>query len=228
MRDFWYEHCHGEYALPSDRLSTIEDKLDRLATKKDLEQLSVRNDAYILADARGRLEGIPYSFATEEYVHPRIVQELYGWISDATSTVAAVDLTSANSSNQFFGSFDVREGGGRVWVEYADPDGGYFHYSYLASSPSGVHMVECSWSGGGSGVFCSVILLALHRDRALDVDSNGQLATRERVLLKTLGSISLGDRYSGQLSYGNGMLEVGPDVGWFKRGEEASKSIPIL
>ena len=76
-------------------------------------------------------------------------------------------------------------------------------------------------------MFIWILLLALECDRALDHDAAGSPLTRERVLLKTLGSISLGDRYQGELNYQDGMLVVGPDEGWFLRGTDACQNIPI-
>ena len=97
----------------------------------------------------------------------------------------------------------------------------------VSSCQYGVHMLECHDCTGGSGVFGSVCLLALEQDRSLYEQGNGKLFARDRVLLKTLGSITLGDRYAGEISYRGGILVIEPDEGWFRRGDEAAKSIPI-
>ena len=86
-------------------------------------------------------------------------------------------------------------------------------------------MVECSDWGGGSGVFGAVLLLAFDQDRCLDPESSGQPVARDRILIKILGQVSLGDRYCGEILYKDGLLIVGPDEGLFQRGEAASQRI---
>lgn len=230
-RDFWYDVCQKRYAADYDLLIAIEKRLKTVPTMKDLERLHIQNMGHVPSDQKydfGQYwEYLPYSFVREEFIHPLIVRDLLGWISDPAETVVAIDLVQSNNSNRFFGPFSVRESGGRQWVEFRDPKNGYFIYSYVATSPSGVHMVECYDNGGGSGVFGHVILLVLQADHALAVGRNGELTSRERILLKTLGSIVLGDRYSGKIKYQDGFLKIGPDNGWFRRGESASKQILI-
>jgi hypothetical protein len=155
------------------------------------------------------------------------VRELLGWISDVGSTVVAIDLGLANRSNRFFGDFSVEMRDGRVWLKYTREGSEFFVYSYIAASPSGVHMVECYDWGGGSGVFGYVALLAFESDRRLDQSASGAMAARNRILLKILGSVGLGDRYSGSIEYHDGKLVIGLDTGWFARGEAACQEIAI-
>jgi hypothetical protein len=229
VRAFWYELCATRFTSDETQIKiVISDALKNVVTKEDLERFSVQNSAYVLgqsgrdtyAESQSR-----YSFIREEYIHPRIMQELKGWISDRNQTVAAVDLVAANKSNRFYGEFWVRQMDQRVCVGWTDQNQ-EFSYSHVAASPSGVHMVECCDWGGGSGIFKSLLLLSLDQDRSLDNGTSGAF-TRERILLKTLGSISLGDRYAGKIEYHDGWLTVGPDEGHFQRGESASKKIPI-
>ena len=62
-----------------------------MATKDDIERLSVKNASYLLGEDGG-VQDNPYSFIAEDFVHPRIVKELIGWISDSSAAVVAVDL----------------------------------------------------------------------------------------------------------------------------------------
>ena len=85
-------------------------------------------------------------------------------------------------------------------------------------------MVECYVRGGGSGVFGSVGLFLLDPDRALDESCSGRLSTRDRQVLKILGSIVLGDRYEGKLTYDDKLLTIGRDEGRIKSRGRISKS----
>ena len=173
-------------------------------------------------------QNLKYSFTRKEYVHPRIIEELKGWISDPDGAITSVDLLAGNDSNRFFGDFNVREADGQTWVEYDRKAGhGFFSYRYIGTSPSGIHILLCADSGGGSGVFENLMLLSLHEDVAIDgrVDS---VTKRKRVILSTVGSIALGDRYSGDIVYTNGVLKIGADQSLMKHGERlAAQEIPI-
>jgi len=156
-------------------------------------------------------ETTEFSFARPNFINPRIVQELQGFISDRNETVITVDLTAANNSNRFFGEFTIeeREDGTRIWGKEEDPNyRGFFFYSYVGTSTSGTQIVWTRDSGGGSGVFHNLLFFAMQRDSGLDQKGH-EISTRERTLLKILGSISLGDRYYGNVSYQNGLLHVG-------------------
>jgi hypothetical protein len=229
-RDFWYELCQRDVPFPREELRAISAALERVATKDDLARLSIQNTSYVLGQpsaAAPPWEHLHYSFVRDEFVHPLIVRELLGWLSDPAATIVSVDLGTANRSNRFFGKFSVQRANGRTHVSWKNEDREFFWYAHIATSASGVHMLECHDCTGGSGVFASVCLLALEQDRSLYEQGNGKLFTRDRVLLKTLGSITLGDRYAGEINYRDGVLVIGPDEGWFRRGDEAIKKIPI-
>ena len=172
-----------------------------------------------------------YSFVRDEFVHPRIIRELLGWLSDFDETVVAVNLTAANRSNRFLGDFNTYRHDGTLSVRWQNgPE--FFTYNHIATSTSGIEIVHCSYCSGGSGVFGSVGLFYLEQDRALEYIDKGssdskRILTRERAIIKTLGSIPLGDRYDGEITYTEGVLSVGPDVGWFRRGQAAVQMVEV-
>ena len=229
-RDVWYEICAKRIAVSTEP-KEISDTLQNPAIKEDVERIAVRNASYVLGVSercmQSSLEHSRYSFVREEFVHPLIVRELLGWLSDATEAVISVDIASSNRSNQFYGEFAVNDRDGRSWVEWASSEREFFAYAHIATSPSGIEMVECYDCGGGSGVFGSVGLFCLEYDRALGKDRDGKVVTHERVILKSLGSIGLGDRYKGEITYEDGFLAIGPDSGWFNRGADAARKLPV-
>ena len=230
-RDNWYERCAEEFTT-STKLKEISETLQNFPTKEDIQHLAVRNTIYGQESSETNilspLDYNRYSFVREEFIHPLIIRELLGWFSDSTETIASVNLVSANRSNQFAGEFNANERDEKLWIEWKSRGRESFVYTYIATSPSGIEIIECYDWGGGSGIFGSVGLFCIEYDRALAEDSEGKISTRERVILKSLGSIGLGDRYKGEITYEDGFLVIGPDNGWFSRGQETTRKIPIL
>lgn len=229
-RDLWFGLCEKRYASDASQLAAMAEALGKLVTKDDLKRLTVENTTYVLgalsgAGTRADTGEQIYSFRQEEFIHPLIVRELIGWLSDPAETVIAVDLSVANRSNRFAGAFSLTQQDDRTFVKWTSDDRGSFMYAHIATSASGIQMVECYDCGSGSGVFGSVGLFSLEQDRALEKPGD---AARTRILLKTLGNIVLGDRYNGKIVYHNGVLVIGPDEGWFQRGAVAAKAIPVL
>ena len=183
---------------------------------------------------RYSLEHNRYSFACEEFIHPLIIRELLGWISDSPETIVGVDLESSNKSNRFHGDFEINNRAGRKWVKWTGSESfgrEFFTYAHIATSPTGVEMVECYNCGGGSGIFGYVALFCLDPDRALGEYCSGTIFTRERPVLKILGSICLGDRYEGEIIYKDKFLTIGPDEGRFRSlgsPSESCRKFPIL
>ena len=80
-------------------------------------------------------------------------------------------------------------------VEWRDAEVS-FVYRHVATTLWGVGIVECHDCSGGSGVFGTIALFCLERDRAVEAEL-GLLSCRDRHVLKTLGQFPLGDRYDG-------------------------------
>jgi len=161
-----------------------------------------------------------YSFSREEFIHPRIVEELLGYMSDSRETVVSVDLSSSNNSNRFYGDFLITHESGGPWVRFTgeptQPFGRepYFQYKHLGTSESGIHILRTMQGGGGTGHFNDLIFLTLQKDSGVAFEE-GLLATRDRLLLKTLGSIPIGDRYAGAIEFKSGVLNIGKDQNSF-------------
>jgi hypothetical protein len=228
-RDLWYEICDTRFASPRNELGALFELLRNVATKEDVERLALRNGGVALGPAYNHCDalndGFQYSFEREDFIHPRIVEELIGWLPDPAATVIAIDLSVANASNRFFGEFTKAERDERIWVTFDRGEAGSFTYAHIATSPSGIQMVECYSHTGGTGIFGDVALFSIEQDRALSRESSA--SPRTRLLLKTLGTVGLGDRYFGRISYDGEVLSIGPDEGIFARGTTAAKALLV-
>ncbi len=171
---------------------------------------------------------LQYSFFRKEFIHPKIIQDMQGWISDTGDQVVSVNLLDANKSNRYSGKVEVRkiEGEDYPYV-YCGGDQNSFGYRYIGTTDSGIHVLYTSEWGGGSGVFNRLIFLTFEEDEGIVYDyDKSAISTRARINLKSLGTIGLRDRYKGDLELKDGVLKIGKDVGWFS-GRYESKDVYI-
>jgi hypothetical protein len=127
-------------------------------------------------------------------VHPGCIKELSTELSDARPIVAAIDLEGCQQSNRHSG--EVQVDGRILRVRDADSESrGYVQYEDLGSLMSEVHVVRIAESGGGSGVFQSLLFL---RTASAPVVEDGK--TRLRSTLTLVGSETLGDRAESTVS----------------------------
>lgn len=153
------------------------------------------------------LESSKYSFIGSEFINPRILEDLVGWLSDTGDQVVSINIADSNRSNRYFGDVSHEQakiGFPRVTSSYNE---GWFSYQYLGQSFSGVHLVQTWSNGGGSGIFCNIVLVTLSLDSALEYGKKGN-EKNTRFVIKLIGSLPLGDRYEGNVSYKFGFLTI--------------------
>ncbi|TVR39782.1 MAG: hypothetical protein EA402_14330 [Planctomycetota bacterium] len=160
----------------------------------------------------------PAFFDREPFIHPTIIEAFAVWMSDSGDQVVAINLDDAQGSNRFFGDVVLQAGDNdypRVMIDRGDD--GFFAYSLVGQTDSGAFIVATAESGGGSGVFRSLKAFRLIGDYGIGQDStkNHLSTNRPRTLLYYLGSIPLGDRWSGDLQVQGNELHIGVDEGWF-------------
>ena len=164
-----------------------------------------------------------YSFRTAPFVHPKIVNDLIGNLSDHGDQVVAINLLDSQDSNRYFGEIFVTPQTDPLvpswpWVYSLDGeptrDGELrdlwgqevYAYRYVESTDSGLDVLHAQYSGGGSGVFNHVVFVRTEADYGAayplprNIDSGQNAAEPEihdRELIRILGRIPLGDRWIG-------------------------------
>ena len=180
-----------------------------------------------------------YSFRKAPFVHPKIVNDLIGNLSDVGDQVVAINLLDSQDSNRYFGEIFVTPQTDPLvpswpWVyslngeptrdgELGDSWGQeYYAYRYLRSTDSGLDVLHARYSGGGSGVFNYVMFVRTEADYGIEyplartVDSGQNAAEpkiHDRELIRILGRIPLGDRWIGTVEVaGNDVVVRGRDL----------------
>ncbi len=186
---------------------------------------------------RSQIDNLRYSFTRPEFLHPLIIRKLVGQVSDPYEVATGVDVAITNQSERSFGTFKVCTQRGRILVSWRAWEQSIlldsverrssYSYSHIATSESGIELVQCSDCGGGSGVFGSVAFFSWERDSGFNSCIDAPDTSSERIILKSLGSIPLGDRYDGEITYEDGVLDIGPDEGWFRLGDATIRRIPV-
>ena len=95
----------------------------------------------------------------------------------------------------------------------AGDGGAWFGYRYVGRTDDGADVLETSNCGGGSGVFVNLMLVRIERDKGMSCNwTQGVIrADRERLVIKKLGEIGLGDRWSGELKVQGNKVFIGKD-----------------
>jgi hypothetical protein len=168
-----------------------------------------------------------YSFVGSNPVHPRILEEFYGWLADSGAPIIAMDIEAAIRSNKYCSPIEfINLERGEQWVRSSnEEERSFFQYRHLGSSPTGINAVLIAYNGGGSGTFYSILFLVFQSDSYLQYEAQGK--KRDRVLLKCIGHLSLGDRYDGEVQFKNGQLLVGKRVNWWPEYRPESEVIII-
>ena len=190
-------------------------------------------------DQRGPRLHATYSFKTAPFVHPKIVNDLVGSLSDSGDQVVAINLLDSQDSNRYFGEVAVAPQLDPAtpswpWVYSVDGEENddktlgelwgrpWYAYRYLGSTQSGLDVVHARYSGGGSGIFNRVVFTRTEMDRGVDypllreVESRTAAArpeVRDRELIRLVGKIPLGDRWLGTVEVvGNDVVVRGSDL----------------
>jgi len=148
-----------------------------------------------------------YSFIDDEYIHPKILLDLNGWLSDSGDQVISINIRESNRSNRYFGQLTVNKPDSGFPIVQSNDIESTDSYQYIGCSFSGVHILRTWNNTGGSGVFCDILLVTLSNDNAIFY-KDGRTIKIERLVIKKIGCLPLGDRYDGKISYKFGILSI--------------------
>ncbi len=162
-----------------------------------------------------------YSFVHPPFVHPLIVRDLIGWISDTGFQIDSINLLDAQNSNRYHGEIDTTDTdkiAGSPWVYSFDGvDNGkygfgrtpFIAYKYLGTTESGLDVIHAKDSGGGSAIFHWILFLSVKADYGFEYSSlkrnqKGKFMAKpeikKRELVRVIGRLSLGDRWEGSIN----------------------------
>jgi hypothetical protein len=175
-----------------------------------------------------------------------IVSDLQGSASDAGQPVVAIDILDAKDSDRYSGQVDTSETGDlaprhpvvsfqgkRAGDQESDVE--YEGYEYVGLTRSGLHVL-LTWSRHGSNavgkplIDTRLLFLVVEEDRGMtevELPQKEKVRVgldRRRLLVRTLGSLSLGNLWRGTLQIDGNTVVVGRDQG---RGHNNSETVTL-
>lgn len=134
-------------------------------------------------------------------IHPQLVMQFEGWLSDGGPIVVTVDVAAAQGSNQYSAPIRILDSDLGPWVHVdlpGPPDvmsKPFFQYVRLGTLADGTQVLETASSGGGSGVFEDILFLRFSAAQGYAIDPH----PHDRLLMTVVGSYPLGDRDDGKV-----------------------------
>lgn len=148
-----------------------------------------------------------YTFHREEFINPKIVEEMQGPLADSGPQIISINVRNANISNQFFSEVRVRTTKTLPYVYFQEQDK-EFGYSLVGITTTGIHIVHTQSTQGGSGVFHKLLFFIY-----TDTDSIAfgmEVIPSVMPTLTLIGSLPLGDRFAGTITFADDLLTVLP------------------
>lgn len=185
-----------------------------------------------------------FAFNNPEFIHPRIVNDLIGWISDGGNQIVSINLNDSQDSNRYSGEISVEFEGNESttpWIYWREKktigESGnsrlqYNGYKFIGSTIDGVQAIHFRTKDGGAIVRNFVLFAKIDIDRifyysheGLSEDEKTGVEPRYQIreILNLVGMIFLGDRWEGSIAISDGEVIVsGRDV--YDRCEEGGSS----
>lgn len=157
-------------------------------------------------------------------MHPQIIRELATGLADMGDQVVAINLTTSQNSNRFFGDFTVElDAQGEAPIVSLTDGGEEFSYQFVGTMQNGIRVISTSQSStDGTAVFPAVMLLSFRQDHGIKVNPTAQTIEQGAVrnlLVKHGELLVLGDRWQGELKVDGNRIFIGanqftlPDAG---------------
>jgi hypothetical protein len=153
-------------------------------------------------------------FDKEPFINPKLIDDLTTSLADTGNQVVAIDLVDAQSSNRYFCELAIKNiKNENPIVSYKEEDGANLGYQLIGKTHSGIYILRTYEYGQGSGVFEELLFIKFEKEKFLSYESNTSSLnlTAERLLIKKLGSIGLGDRYEGEIKINGDKLFIEKD-----------------
>ena len=139
-------------------------------------------------------------------IHPAIIHQFEGWVSDGGPIVVAVDVAAAEGTNQYEIPVDLYQDFVSCSLADTDPAESY-GYRWVGRMADGTHAVRGTLITGGTGKFETLFFFRFSVDDGYAVPDQSR---KQRVILNVIGWHSLGDRANPEVKIVDDHVDVIP------------------
>lgn len=164
-----------------------------------------------------------YSFTEEPYINPKIIQDMISWLSDSGDQIVSINLYDAQNSNRYFATTKTKKIRDNYPFIYYHEDNESFGYQYVGELKNqNIHVLKITDNVSGSGVFKTLLLVKLLEDKGIIFDEGKNVIKmkKNRRLIKKIGQLSLGDRYSGNIHIEDDRIVIKKDKGQYSHNKK--------
>lgn len=153
-------------------------------------------------------EQATYSFKNEEFINPKIVESMQGPLADNGPNLVSIAIKNANLSNQFFSEMHVRPNKDGYPYVYFSEGTTEFGYRFIGATSTGIQIVHTIAHYSGSGAFHTLVFFIYTTSNKIAFDT--AITTPPVQKLTLIGSLPLGDSFSGTIDFNDDTLKVLP------------------
>jgi hypothetical protein len=138
-------------------------------------------------------------------IHPGLVKEFEGRMSDDGPIVLTVDVLGSHGVDEYGAPFKIM--GEKVsFINRNATPTEWYQYERLGTLANGIHVLHTSFNGGGSGIFQNLLFVRFDVQPARSFhDPAG-----ERLVMSIVDWYPLGDRDNGKIQIMDDTVMVGP------------------
>ena len=154
-------------------------------------------------------------------IHPKIIQDFMTWLSDTGDQVVAINLEDSQGANRYCCDDDVTirvTADGKTFAKAERNGGGWIAYIFHGRTSDGLYFLEVNESGGGSGIFGTLLILKITEEFyfkqhtvqnfAKYINPKIDKSQKKRLHLNKVGTVLLGDRQAHKIQIINDALVI--------------------
>lgn len=163
----------------------------------------------IPSDTRAQLDEANRDFKYRgSWINPLGIKLMLPWFSDKMASTTAIDVgATMPDTNQFIAKYEFANGGFvRVNLKCEQTkEEGFFDYRHIGRLANGMHVLEVRDNGGGTGVYCDLLLVRFALVPRYEDDGT----VKQRLTLQLEGNFVLGDRFQGNIRIDGNKIMIG-------------------
>lgn len=168
---------------------SFEEDMEKWDEEAEIHFQSVQRDmGKYLAEANAK-----FTYAGKP-IHPGLVEEFSGWMSDSGPITVSVDVSAAYGTNEYYEDEVKIADNGNIAIYRKDSS--YFCYRWLGRLDNGLHVLYVEeGGGGGSGIFEDLNFVRFDIGEGINSDNKKY----KRLLMTIVRTYVLGDRDDGKI-----------------------------